>query len=122
MACLDMYNSEHKGHHHHCPPMSPRISFSNDFAETQQVMKQERNSREAPVSSDFEFSVSNYSMMSADELFFKGGRDFWGSREPTLVPKKLIRLMKCPWREWVTIKGLLLFMRTPMSSKLHRNF
>ncbi|KAE8672606.1 hypothetical protein F3Y22_tig00111837pilonHSYRG00714 [Hibiscus syriacus] len=36
-------------------------------------MKQERNSREAPpVSSDFEFSVSNYSMMSADELFFKG--------------------------------------------------
>ncbi|KAK8270706.1 hypothetical protein V6Z12_D11G214900 [Gossypium hirsutum] len=72
MACLDMYNSEHKGHHHHCPPMSPRISFSNDFAETQQVMKQERNSREAPVSSDFEFSVSNYSMMSADELFFKG--------------------------------------------------
>ncbi|MBA0618236.1 hypothetical protein Gohar_013381 [Gossypium harknessii] len=72
MACLDMYNSEHKGHHHHCPPMSPRISFSNDFVETQQVMKQERNSREAPVSSDFEFSVSNYSMMSADELFFKG--------------------------------------------------
>ncbi|MBA0590513.1 hypothetical protein Gorai_019217, partial [Gossypium raimondii] len=52
--------------------MSPRISFSNDFVETQQVMKQERNSREAPVSSDFEFSVSNYSMMSADELFFKG--------------------------------------------------
>ncbi|GMI76881.1 hypothetical protein like AT5G66800 [Hibiscus trionum] len=67
MACLDMYNSEHKSH-----PMSPRISFSNDFAETQQIMKQERNRREAPVSSDFEFSVSNYSMMSADELFFKG--------------------------------------------------
>ncbi|KAE8655148.1 B3 domain-containing protein [Hibiscus syriacus] len=72
MACLDMYNSEHKSHHH-CPPMSPRISFSNDFVETQQIMKQERNSRESPpVSSDFEFSVSNYSMMSADELFFKG--------------------------------------------------
>ncbi|XVE82780.1 hypothetical protein DITRI_Ditri16bG0033100 [Diplodiscus trichospermus] len=71
MACLDMYNSEHKSHHH-CAPMSPRISFSNDFAETQQIMKQERSSREAPVSADFEFSVSNYSMMSADELFFKG--------------------------------------------------
>ncbi|XWS33629.1 hypothetical protein CRYUN_Cryun22dG0099200 [Craigia yunnanensis] len=52
--------------------MNPRISFSNDFVETQQIMKQEKNSREAPVSSDFEFSVSNYSMMSADELFFKG--------------------------------------------------
>lgn len=69
MACLDMYNSEHKGR---CAPMSPRISFSNDFAETQQMIKQERSSREAPVSSDFEFSVSNFSMMSADELFFKG--------------------------------------------------
>ncbi|KDO79248.1 hypothetical protein CISIN_1g048316mg [Citrus sinensis] len=66
MACLDMYNSEHKG------LMSPRISFSNDFAESQHIIKQERSSREAaPVSSDFEFSVSNYSMMSADELFFK---------------------------------------------------
>ncbi|KAL4378162.1 hypothetical protein GQ457_02G007790 [Hibiscus cannabinus] len=74
MAYLEMYNdSEHNSRrHHHCAPMSPRISFSNDFAETQQVMKQERSSREAPVSSDFEFSVSNYSMMSADELFFKG--------------------------------------------------
>ncbi|KAJ1381251.1 hypothetical protein SESBI_45340 [Sesbania bispinosa] len=73
MACLDMYNSEHKGHHHHCSPMSPRISFSNDFVDVQQAIKQERTSRsDTPVSSDFEFSVSNYSMMSADELFFKG--------------------------------------------------
>ncbi|XP_044470446.1 uncharacterized protein LOC123207124 [Mangifera indica] len=64
-----MYNSEHKGH---CSPMSPRISFSNDFAESQYMMKQERSTREAPVSSDFEFSVTNDSMMSADELFFKG--------------------------------------------------
>ncbi|KAK9284200.1 hypothetical protein L1049_023369 [Liquidambar formosana] len=73
MACLDMYNSDqHKGHH--CAPMSPRISFSNDFAEShQQMIKHERSTREAPpVSSDFEFSVANYSMMSADELFFKG--------------------------------------------------
>lgn len=74
MACLDMYNSEHKGHHHFAP-MSPRISFSNDFVDAQQAMKQEiRSSRSEPppVSSDFEFSVTNYSMMSADELFFKG--------------------------------------------------
>ncbi|KAK7406561.1 hypothetical protein VNO78_08188 [Psophocarpus tetragonolobus] len=70
----DMYNSEHKGDHHKCAPMSPRISFSNDFVDVQQAMKQEqRGSRsDAPVSSDFEFSVTNYSMMSADELFFKG--------------------------------------------------
>ncbi|XP_054810561.1 uncharacterized protein LOC129312034 [Prosopis cineraria] len=75
MACLEMYNSERKGHHHlHCPPISPRISFSNDFVDSQQasIIHQERSSRDAPVSSDFEFSVSNYSMMSADELFSKG--------------------------------------------------
>ncbi|CAK7337652.1 unnamed protein product [Dovyalis caffra] len=69
MACLDMYNSEHKGY---CPPMSPRISFSNDFVDSQQIIRQERSSRETPVSTDFEFSVTNYSMISADELFFKG--------------------------------------------------
>ncbi|XP_028760488.1 uncharacterized protein LOC114737335 [Neltuma alba] len=75
MACLEMYNSEHKGHHHlHCPPISPRISFSNDFVDSQHasIIHQERSSRDAPVSSDFEFSVSSYSMMSADELFSKG--------------------------------------------------
>lgn len=86
MACLEMYNnSEHnknnKGdnhhHHHQCAPMSPRISFSNDFVDVQQAMKlQEQrggSSRsDTPVSSDFEFSVANYTMMSADELFFKG--------------------------------------------------
>ncbi|KAK7309220.1 hypothetical protein RJT34_05769 [Clitoria ternatea] len=76
MACLDMYNSEHnKGHHHHHHPMSPRISFSNDFVDVQQAMKQEQRSSsrsEASPPSDFEFSVTNYSMMSADELFFKG--------------------------------------------------
>jgi len=44
--------------------------------DAQQATKQEHSSAsrsEAPaVSSDFEFSVTNYSMMSADELFFKG--------------------------------------------------
>lgn len=72
MACLDMYNnnSEHNGHP--CAPMSPRISFSNDFVDAQQAVKQERVSRDAPASSDFEFCITNYSMMSADELFFKG--------------------------------------------------
>ncbi|XP_057417565.1 uncharacterized protein LOC130711822 [Lotus japonicus] len=80
MACLDMYNnSEHKGHHHHHQqyqyPVSPRISFANDFVDAKQASKQERSFRSdasVPVSSDFEFSVSNYNMMSADELFSKG--------------------------------------------------
>ncbi|XP_062102045.1 uncharacterized protein LOC133810465 [Humulus lupulus] len=85
MACLDMYNSDHKGHHHHhhllhhnYAPVSPRISFSNDFADSQHVIRQElraasRSEEAPPVSSDFEFSVTNHSMMSgADELFFKG--------------------------------------------------
>ncbi|CAN1343718.1 hypothetical protein LINPERPRIM_LOCUS39877 [Linum perenne] len=70
MACLDMYNSDQQQHK---PPMSPRISFSNDFADSQQMMmmmKQERSSSSS--SSDFEFSVTGYSMMSADELFSKG--------------------------------------------------
>ncbi|MED6187346.1 hypothetical protein PIB30_075541 [Stylosanthes scabra] len=55
--------------------MDPRISFSN-FVDAQLAIKNEKNNniyREAPVSSsDFEFSVKNYSMISADEVFFKG--------------------------------------------------
>ncbi|KAM1002809.1 hypothetical protein ACFX2I_003216 [Malus domestica] len=52
--------------------MDPRISFSNDFADTQQAIKHESSYREAPVSSDFEFSVDNFGMISADEIIFKG--------------------------------------------------
>lgn len=83
MACLDMYNQNSADHKGFGTPMSPRISFSNDFVDSttishssqlHQMMKNEssRTYRDAPVSSDFEFNVSNYSMMSADELFFKG--------------------------------------------------
>ncbi|KAK6116244.1 hypothetical protein DH2020_050040 [Rehmannia glutinosa] len=88
MACLEMYNQKNPEHKSAgAPPMSPRISFSNDFVETshsnsisnsshsnsKQLRANNNNAyRDAPVSSDFEFSVSNYSMMSADELFFKG--------------------------------------------------
>ncbi|KAG4209313.1 hypothetical protein ERO13_A03G189800v2 [Gossypium hirsutum] len=52
--------------------MDPRISFSNDFADV--GIKYENNYyREAPVSSsEFEFSVKNYAMIPADEIFFKG--------------------------------------------------
>ncbi|KVH92536.1 hypothetical protein Ccrd_005425, partial [Cynara cardunculus var. scolymus] len=87
MACVDiMYNHHHHHHHHHHqqnsdhpkstlnPPISPRISFSNDFAESLHSRPQNmlRDYNAPPVSSDFEFSVSNNSMMTADELFFKG--------------------------------------------------
>ncbi|KAF4401895.1 hypothetical protein CsatB_024345 [Cannabis sativa] len=81
MACLEMYNSDHKAHHHHHllhhhnypPPVSPRISFSNDFADSHQLINQHHLRPTPPPSSDFEFSVTDHSMMSgADELFFKG--------------------------------------------------
>lgn len=52
--------------------MSPRISFSNDFGDLQLPTKLENSYKEAPVSSDFAFSVPNYAMNSADELFFNG--------------------------------------------------
>lgn len=52
--------------------MDPRISFSNDFADAQEAIKYEKSYREAPVSSDFEFSVRNYTMIPADEIFCKG--------------------------------------------------
>ena len=52
--------------------MDPRISFSNDFVDTQYASKYESNYREAPVSADFEFSIKNKSMIPADEIFFQG--------------------------------------------------
>ncbi|KAL9327427.1 hypothetical protein ACSQ67_008072 [Phaseolus vulgaris] len=52
--------------------MDPRISFSYDFVASQQAIKHENIYREDPVSSDFEFSVKNNSMISADEVFFQG--------------------------------------------------
>ncbi|KAE9597259.1 hypothetical protein Lal_00007552 [Lupinus albus] len=52
--------------------MDPRISFSYDFVDTQQALKHQNIYSEAPVSSNFEFSVKNYGMISADEVFFQG--------------------------------------------------
>ncbi|KAI4383400.1 hypothetical protein MLD38_009242 [Melastoma candidum] len=80
-----MYNNNGKNtHHHHYYynnfPLSssPRISFSNDFVESQ-VCREARvpastfpDAATAGATSNFEFSVSNHSMTSADELFFKG--------------------------------------------------
>ncbi|KAL8477159.1 hypothetical protein ACS0TY_029455 [Phlomoides rotata] len=81
MACLEMYNqnSEHKALGG-APPMSPRISFSNDFVDSSSSSSSRHHHqirtnaayRDAPVSSDFEFSITNYSTITADELFSKG--------------------------------------------------
>uniref|UniRef100_A0A7N0VKQ6 Uncharacterized protein n=1 Tax=Kalanchoe fedtschenkoi TaxID=63787 RepID=A0A7N0VKQ6_KALFE len=70
MCLSTMHNPEQ----HKAALMSPRISFSNDFVESQQLRKSSREKiQEAPpVSSDFEFSVASDSMMSANELFCKG--------------------------------------------------
>ncbi|XVE49182.1 hypothetical protein DITRI_Ditri01bG0061800 [Diplodiscus trichospermus] len=68
-----MFNSEQQQQGLFTSTMDPRISFSNDFADPHQGIKYESNYREAPVSLDnFEFSVKNYAMIPADEIFFKG--------------------------------------------------
>ncbi|KAK9286790.1 hypothetical protein L1049_015195 [Liquidambar formosana] len=70
LACSNMFNNEQQGLY--TSSMGPRISFSNDFADTHQAFKHESNYKEAPVSSDFEFSVPNDALNTADEIFFKG--------------------------------------------------
>ncbi|OWM79229.1 uncharacterized protein LOC116194480 [Punica granatum] len=50
--------------------ISPRISFSHDFVDA--IHPELRSYKEAPVSSDFEFSVKNNTMIPADEIFVKG--------------------------------------------------
>lgn len=69
MACLNMSSNDQAFYN---SMTTPRISFSNDFLDPQQPIKLEKSYREAPVSSDFEFSVRNYSMIPADEVFFNG--------------------------------------------------
>lgn len=65
-----MFNNEQQ--QGHCTSI-PRISFSSDFADSQQAaIKPENSYREPPVSSDFEFSLSNFGMIAADELIVKG--------------------------------------------------
>lgn len=64
-----MFNNEQQQGY----PSIPRISFSSDFADSQQAIKPENSYREPPVSSDFEFSLSNFGMnIAADELIVKG--------------------------------------------------
>lgn len=70
MAYINMFNNDQQ--QGHCTSI-PRISFSSDFADAQQQgIKHENSYREPPVSSDFEFSLSNFGMIAADELIVKG--------------------------------------------------
>ncbi|KAH0900816.1 hypothetical protein HID58_040319, partial [Brassica napus] len=65
MECSNM-----KQHHQYGAYAEPRISFSSGFAATKNDMVKYK---EAPVSSDdFEFGVNNFSMITADEIFFDG--------------------------------------------------
>ncbi|ESQ53682.1 hypothetical protein EUTSA_v10027139mg [Eutrema salsugineum] len=66
MECSNM-----KQHHQYGGYAEPRISFSSGFAATKNEMIKYK---EASVSSDddFEFGVKNFSMITADEIFFDG--------------------------------------------------
>lgn len=64
-----MFNSDHQSYY---GGMSPRISFSNDLMDPNQMIKRERSPAPPPDASDFEFSVSGYNMIAADEIFSKG--------------------------------------------------
>ncbi|XP_076889711.1 uncharacterized protein LOC143540575 [Bidens hawaiensis] len=67
MACINMqHKNEAQGGF-----MGPRISFSNDFIDSN--IHHQYSYTEAPVSSDFEFSVPSFSSNSADEVYFKAG-------------------------------------------------
>ncbi|KAI4367618.1 hypothetical protein MLD38_023334 [Melastoma candidum] len=70
-----MFNSEHDGYYASSHQMGPRISFSHDFVDTQQqavAFNHEASYKEAPVSTDFQFSVRDHTMIPADEIFCQG--------------------------------------------------
>ncbi|KAI0507128.1 hypothetical protein KFK09_013246 [Dendrobium nobile] len=71
MACINMFNDHQAaGFCGAPPPISPRISFSNDFAVEPPPPPQQRSA--APPDTNFEFAVGGRPMIAADELFFKG--------------------------------------------------
>ncbi|XP_010939440.1 uncharacterized protein [Elaeis guineensis] len=72
MACVNMFNPEHQGFRGvpAAPPMSPRISFSNDFV--MEPPPPAPRTPAPPADPNFEFSVGSHHMMAADQLFFKG--------------------------------------------------
>ncbi|KAJ0458625.1 hypothetical protein HanHA89_Chr16g0639941 [Helianthus annuus] len=79
MACLNMQvKNETQGDF-----MDPRISFSTDFIDSNN--HHENSYTEAPVSSDFEFSVPTLSLNSADEVFFKAAGKLPPLKEKVVV-------------------------------------
>ncbi|XAR72892.1 hypothetical protein NMG60_11019680 [Bertholletia excelsa] len=68
MACLNVFGNEQQGNY----SSTPRISFSSDVVDAHHLIKHESSYRDPPVSSDFEFSVPSFGMISADEVIFKG--------------------------------------------------
>ncbi|KAJ0679958.1 hypothetical protein HanPI659440_Chr16g0618921 [Helianthus annuus] len=80
MACLNMQvKNETQGEY----LMGPRISFSTDFIDSNN--HHENSYTEAPVSSDFEFSVPTLSLNSADEVFFKAAGKLPPLKEKVVV-------------------------------------
>ncbi|CAH8318845.1 unnamed protein product [Eruca vesicaria subsp. sativa] len=70
MACMEMQNSING---------AARISFSNEFVETRSEKNKVKSNNVnttrtsfSKTSDDFEFSVTDYAMIPADEIFLKG--------------------------------------------------
>lgn len=93
MACINMYNPDGGAAFGggQPPVLSPRISFSNDFAveQTPPVQNRAMSLRCQEEDLDFEFSVGSHPMMAADQLFSKGRilplKDGFAGRPPTTL-------------------------------------
>ncbi|XP_076940664.1 uncharacterized protein LOC143609933 [Bidens hawaiensis] len=99
MACLNMQvKNETQGG----SLMGPRISFSSDFIDSNH--HESFTYTEAPVSSDFEFSVPSFSSNAADEVFFKAGKLV----PPLMKDQKVVtlrdELLSGWWREKFGLK------------------
>ncbi|KAK4784796.1 hypothetical protein SAY86_019164 [Trapa natans] len=72
--------------------VGPRISFSFDLIAGTTIHPDIRSYKEAPVSSDFKFSVENYKMIPAEEIFLDGTMVPWmsQSRKTTTLKDELL--------------------------------
>ncbi|KAF3784779.1 hypothetical protein EJ110_NYTH28717 [Nymphaea thermarum] len=96
-----MFNTEHQAFG---APLSPRISFSNDFVEAEHlggggcITKRAVGASASPEDADFEFSVSNNTMLTADQLFFQGRmlpfKDEGSKISPSSAPGKKMSTLK----------------------------
>ncbi|CAN1773325.1 hypothetical protein LINPERHAP1_LOCUS12463 [Linum perenne] len=93
--------------------MDARISFSNEFVDTHHHHhnhKTSNNYMEAPVSSDFEFSVKDFTLIPADEIFFKGvmvplKEDVLQGRKMTLREELMVDVDELPTTKMPKISG-----------------